>query len=65
MMPGRGGGGLGAGDEGGWGVIYSKLNRRGLWEGVRQENGKYGLDFGPQPLCFLRLLNVTNQKCLR
>ena len=49
MMPGRGGGGLGAGDEGGWGVIYSKLNR-GLWEAGRQEKWKicYGL-WSPTP----------------
>ena len=44
MMPGRGGGGLGAGDEGGWGVIYSKLNRRGPLEAITQENGKYVMD---------------------
>ena len=56
MMPGRGRGGLGAADEGGWGVIYSKLNR-GLWEAVKREKWKicYGLWFQPahpHPLCF-------------
>ena len=52
MMPGRVRGGLGAADEGGWGVIYSKLNR-GLWEAVRQEKWKIckGLWF-PPPLFF-------------
>ena len=36
MYDGGSWGGLVAADEGGWGVIYSKLNR-GLWQAVKKE----------------------------
>ena len=62
MMPASRGRGLGAADEGGWGVIYSKLNRGLSWKPTNRKN-VIDLSFD-QPLrplfCFLLLLNVTN-----
>ena len=53
MMPGRGGGGLGAADEGGWRVIYSKLNRgaSGKTSDRKMENMVWTLVPSPSVFC--------------